>query len=151
MRLPSLFIALSIMAFLGAARAGTPSNGVLWIETESKKIEFQIEIADEPDERSRGLMFREALDAQSGMLFIYPKPRIASFWMKNTLISLDILFIDSEGIVASIAPKTTPLSLKSVNSDVPVLTVLEIDAGDAERLGIRVGDAVKWMESPIEK
>ena len=121
------------------------------IETESKTLEFQIEIADDAEERSRGLMFREALDEQSGMLFIYPTPRIASFWMKNTLISLDMLFIDTDGKIASIARKTQPLSLKSVSSVVPVLTVLEIEGGDAERLGIDVGDTVKWKETSVEK
>ena len=149
MRLPTLFAALSLVS--NSVFAGTPSEGVLEIETESKTIEFQIEIADEADERSRGLMFRKSLDEQSGMLFIYPTPRVASFWMKNTLISLDMLFIDTEGRIASIARKTTPLSLNPVSSGVPVLTVLEIDGGDADRLGISVGDTVKWTETPIEK
>ena len=121
------------------------------IQTESDVLKFQIEIADDEKERSRGLMFRKSLDEMSGMLFIYPEPRVASFWMKNTLISLDMVFIDAEGRVASIATNTTPLSLSAVSSGVPVLTVLEIDGGDAERLGIDVGDTVKWTETPVEK
>jgi len=149
MRLLGFVFALFL--FAQPAVAGDFSRGVLEVRTESKAIEFQIEIADDPAERSRGLMFRESLDEQSGMLFIYPRPRIASFWMKNTLISLDMIFIDADGKVASIATNTTPLSLKPVSSGVPVLTVLEIDAGDAERLGIRVGDTVKWTETPVEK
>lgn len=149
MRLVSLSLAFFLIT--QAVVAGTPSEGVLEIETESEVLKFQIEIADEEDERSRGLMFRKSLDEMSGMLFIYPNQRIASFWMKNTLISLDMLFIDAEGRIASIARKTTPLSLSSVRSGVPVLSVLEIDGGDAERLGISVGDTVKWTETPIEK
>lgn len=149
MRLVSLSLAFFLI--IQAVVAGTPSEGVLEIETESEVLKFQIEIADEEDERSRGLMFRKSLDEMSGMLFIYPNQRIASFWMKNTLISLDMLFIDAEGRIASIARKTTPLSLSSVRSGVPVLSVLEIDGGDAERLGISVGDTVKWTETPIEK
>ncbi len=149
MRLPTLSVALCLVSQF--AFANTLTRGVLEIQTESDVLEFQIEIADDAQERSQGLMFRESLDEQSGMLFIYPTPRIASFWMKNTLISLDMLFIDAEGRIASIATETVPLSLKSVSSGVPVLTVLEIDAGDSERLGIRVGDTVKWTETPIEK
>ncbi len=148
MRLVGFLFALMIMC--QSALANTFSRGTLEIQTESDVLEFQIEIADDAKERSRGLMFRESLDEMSGMLFIYPEPRIASFWMKNTLISLDMVFIDTEGRVASIATKTTPLSLKPVSSGVPVLTVLEIDGGDAERLGISVGDRVKWSETPVE-
>ena len=148
MRLVGFLFALMIVC--QSALANTFSRGTLEIQTESDVLEFQIEIADDAKERSRGLMFRESLDEMSGMLFIYPEPRIASFWMKNTLISLDMVFIDTEGRVASIATKTTPLSLKPVSSGVPVLTVLEIDGGDAERLGISVGDRVKWSETPVE-
>jgi len=149
MRLLTLSVALCLVSQF--AFANTLTRGVLEIQTESDVLEFQIEIADDAQERSQGLMFRESLDEQSGMLFIYPTPRIASFWMKNTLISLDMLFIDAEGRIASIATETVPLSLKSVSSGVPVLTVLEIDAGDSERLGIRVGDTVMWTETPVEK
>ena len=149
MRLLSFLIALFLTSHV--AMANTFSQGTLEIQTESDVLEFHIEIADDEVERSRGLMFRESLDEMSGMLFIYPSPRVASFWMKNTLISLDMVFIDAEGRVASIAAETMPLSLKSVSSGVPVLTVLEIDGGDAERLGISVGDTVKWTETPIKK
>ena len=149
MRLLSFFVALFLM--VQSAAANTFSQGTLEIQTESDVLKFQIEIADDEKERSRGLMFRKSLDEMSGMLFIYPEPRVASFWMKNTLISLDMVFIDAEGRVASIATNTTPLSLSAVSSGVPVLTVLEIDGGDAERLGIDVGDTVKWMETPVEK
>lgn len=149
MRLLSFFVALFLM--VQSAAANTFSQGTLEIQTESDVLKFQIEIADDEKERSRGLMFRKSLDEMSGMLFIYPEPRVASFWMKNTLISLDMVFIDAEGRVASIATNTTPLSLSAVSSGVPVLTVLEIDGGDAERLGIDVGDTVKWTETPVEK
>ena len=149
MRLLSFLVALFLT--IHAAMANTFSQGTLEIQTESDVLEFHIEIADDEVERSRGLMFRESLDEMSGKLFIYPSPRVASFWMNNTLISLDMVFIDAEGRVASIAAETMPLSLKSVSSGVPVLTVLEIDGGDAERLGISVGDTVKWTETPIKK
>ena len=143
--------ALSILLATGAAHAETATNGTLSIETDSETLSFDIEIADEPQERSRGLMFREELDEDEGMLFVYPDPQIASFWMKNTLIPLDMLFIDTEGRIESIARETTPLSLKSVLSDGQVISVLEIFGGQADVLGIDVGDTVKWTETPDEK
>ena len=133
------------------AHAETPSEGNLFLKTDSAVHSFKIEIADEPGERSRGLMYRESLDEDAGMLFIYPTPRIASFWTKNTLIPLDMLFIDRSGTIVTIAAETTPHSLSPVVSDAPVIAVLEIDGGDAARLGIDVGDTVKWIESPTAK
>lgn len=144
-------LAAILLIGAGPAHAETFSNGILEIQSDSEVIRLNIEIADDADERSRGLMFRKSLDDDAGMLFIYPEPRIASFWMKNTLIPLDMLFIDADGKIESIATKTTPFSLKAVRSGAPVLTVLEIDGGDAERLGIDVGDTVKWTEIQDEK
>ena len=146
-----LSVALSIMFAASNAQAETPSNGVLEVRSDSTVHVFQIEIADEPEERSLGLMFRDALEDDAGMLFLYPTPRIASFWMKNTKISLDMLFFDTKGEIVTIAPNTTPFSLSSVQSDAPVIGVLEIDGGDAERLGIEVGDTIKWTETPPAK
>lgn len=126
------------------ALAETSTVGVLEVDSDSDVHVFQIEIADEPEERSRGLMFRDALADEAGMLFLYPTPRIASFWMKNTKISLDMLFFATGGEIVTIAPNTTPFSTVPVLSDAPVIGVLEIDGGDAERLGIKVGDMIRW-------
>jgi len=140
-----------LLATGSAAWAETATNGTLEIETDDGTVTLSIEIADEPNERSRGLMFREALDDDAGMLFIYPVPRIASFWMKNTLIPLDMIFIDEGGEVTSIARETVPHSLKPVRSTAPVKYILEIDGGDADRLGIGVGDAMTWtVEKPMK-
>jgi uncharacterized membrane protein (UPF0127 family) len=85
------------------------------------------------------------------MLFIYPAPRIASFWMKNTRIPLDMLFIDADGEITSIARETVPFSLTPVRSTEPVKFILEIDGGDADRLGIAVGDRMTWeVDTPSE-
>ena len=84
MRLLSFFVALFLM--VQSAAANTFSQGTLEIQTESDVLKFQIEIADDEKERSRGLMFRKSLDEMSGMLFIYPEPRVASFWMKNKFL-----------------------------------------------------------------
>lgn len=142
---------LAALATITPVHAETPTNGILSIETDSDTLQFEVEIADEPDERSRGLMFRESLGDDEGMLFIYPSPRIASFWMKNTQIPLDMLFIDAEGQILSIARETTPFSLSPVLSDGLVTSVLEISGGLADTLGIDVGDGVEWTEIPDKK
>jgi uncharacterized membrane protein (UPF0127 family) len=142
---------LALLAVSWPASVEAFSNGELSIETDSKTLQFQIEIADEADERSRGLMFRESLADDEGMLFIYPSPRIASFWMKNTQIPLDMLFIDEDGHILSIARETTPFSLKPVLSGGLVTSVLEISGGLAATLGIDVGDRVEWTEIEDQK
>lgn len=131
-----------------SAWAETPTHGVVKIQTDDLTHFFQVEIADEPGEHSRGLMFRDALSENSGMLFLYPYPRPASFWMKNTKIPLDMLFIDADGRIVKIAEETTPFSLDPVSSDAPVVGILEIAGGESERKGIEVGDLAKWMEFP---
>ncbi len=151
MKFIACFAGAILTLVAGFARAETASVGSLTIETASQVHAFRIEIADEPAERSRGLMFRDSLAEDAGMLFIYPSPRIASFWMKNTEISLDMLFIDAQGMIDSIARETTPFSLKPVKSDGEVLSVFEISGGQADALGIAVGDTVEWSETTLKK
>lgn len=103
---------------------------------------FKIEMAITPDERSRGLMNREVLAPDAGMLFDYGRPRHVSFWMKDTLIPLDMLFIKADGSIARIAKRTIPLSLAAVPSGEPVRAVLEVIGGTADRLGIGPGDTI---------
>lgn len=87
-------------------------------------------------------MYRRRLAADAGMLFIFEKPEPARFWMKNTYIPLDIIFIAPDGRISNIAERTVPLSLETVASDGPVVAVLEVNGGTAARLGIRPGDRV---------
>lgn len=104
---------------------------------------FQTEIADSDDERRHGLMFREKLSPYSGMLFIYSPPQAASMWMKNTLIPLDMLFIDAERRIIYIHPKAHPHSLDVITANQEVWGVLELAGGAAEALDIRIGDRIK--------
>jgi uncharacterized membrane protein (UPF0127 family) len=104
---------------------------------------FRAEVADTTAERSRGLMFREELAPDAGMLFLFEPPRRVSFWMKNTYISLDMLFIDARGRIVHIAERTEPETLDPHGPDRPVRAVLEINGGLSERLGIRPGDEVR--------
>jgi uncharacterized membrane protein (UPF0127 family) len=109
---------------------------------------FSVEVARTSEEQARGLMFRERLGANEGMLFPFPSPRPAGFWMKNTLIPLDMIFIRADGSIARIAANTVPHSLESVESGEPVLAVLEIAGGRAAQLGIAEGDRVSWPGGP---
>ena len=117
-------------------------DGIVEIASTGGQHRFTVEIADEAAERSRGLMFREHLDPDAGMLFIYPRAQFASFWMKNTYIPLDMLFIADDGTIMQIAPQVPPHTLESVRSESPVRAVLEINGGRAADLGIAVGDRV---------
>lgn len=112
------------------------------IVTGKGRARFQVEIAATPAEQKRGLMFRQSLPLDRGMLFTYAKPQPAAFWMKNTLIPLDILYIAPSGRVLSIARNARPHDESPIPSGGLVLGVLEIAGGRAAQLGILPGDKV---------
>lgn len=114
----------------------------LTIETQRGRFQFMVEIAETPSTWRQGLQKRRQLAADAGMLFDYHQPRVVTMWMKDTLISLDMIFIDEHGVVTNIAQNTEPLSLATISSDGPVLAVLEVNAGTAARIGLRRGDRV---------
>ena len=91
-----------------------------------------------------GLMYRNKLAPERGMIFPFETPRVASFWMRNTLIPLDIIFVRADGSIANIAANTVPYSEEPVRSDEPVAAVLEIAGGRSGELGIKPGDKVEW-------
>jgi len=132
------------LMFANAAADGLNSARVV---TDDGAHSFQIEIADDMGERSRGLMFRRSLGQNQGMLFDFREERPVSMWMKNTYLPLDMLFIGADGTIREIAENTTPLSERTVSSGVPVRYVLEINAGRAAALGIEEGDRVEgqWL------
>jgi uncharacterized membrane protein (UPF0127 family) len=105
---------------------------------------FRVEVARSPQEQARGLMFRTEMGADEGMLFPYEAPRVLSFWMKNTVLSLDIVFIGPDRRVINIAERTVPYSEASVTSDAPGIAVLELNGGRARELGIVAGSKVDW-------
>ena len=110
--------------------------------TAGGRHDFSVWIADNDQSRERGLMFVKSLPAGHGMLFLFEEPRFASFWMKNTYLSLDIVFIGADGVVFNIARNTLPLSLDSIESIAPVKGVLELVAGAAARIGLKAGDRI---------
>ena len=104
---------------------------------------FSVEIADEPGERSQGLMNRPAMPMGAGMLFLYERPQRAVFWMRNTLIPLDMIFIDSTGTITHIHENAIPLDETGIDGGDGVVAVLEINGGLSSRFGISVGDALR--------
>jgi uncharacterized membrane protein (UPF0127 family) len=129
-----------------AQSARHPVSGLavidLVVESGGKKLPFKVELADTPEAQARGLMFRTALGDNEGMIFPSDTPQQRSFWMKNTPLSLDIIFIGVDGRIMNIAAGTTPYSLESVTSAGIASSVLELRAGRAKALGIKPGDKV---------
>jgi hypothetical protein len=104
---------------------------------------LEVELADEREERKRGLMYRRELCSDCGMLFVFPRPRILSFWMKDTYIPLDIFFLDEEGRIVSLAENTVPLrEMPIYTSTGPAKYALEVQGGYAREKGLRAGDRI---------
>jgi len=104
-----------------------------------------MEVARSAEEQARGLMFRESLAPDRGMIFPYETPTDASFWMKNTLIPLDLVFVRPNGTVGRVAANAVPMSLEPIPSLEPISAVIEIAGGRAEELKIKEGDKVSWQ------
>jgi hypothetical protein len=116
----------------------------LVVERGATKLPFRVELADTAEAQARGLMFRTALGDNEGMIFPSDVPQPRSFWMKNTPLSLDIIFIGADGRILNIAANTVPYSLDSVTSKGNASAVLELRAGRAAELGIVAGDRVTY-------
>lgn len=104
---------------------------------------FSVEVADDPDERGRGLMFVEEMPMMTGMLFVYESPRRVSFWMKNTLIPLDMIFTDVSGVVRHVHANAVPLDETPIPGGDDIYAVLEVNGGMAARLGIVPGTVLR--------
>lgn len=104
---------------------------------------FNVEMALKPDQQATGEMFRTSVPEDGGMLFDWGFPRNSQMWMRNTLVSLDMVFINQDGTIRSIAESTTPRSLAVIDSRGPVRATLELAAGTTAKLDIRVGDTVR--------
>ena len=122
--------------------AACSDEGRLTIESRNGAHSFAVEIVDTPETRAQGLMYREELAPDAGMLFDFKESRTVSFWMRNTLIPLDMIFITEAGVVANVHAQARPHDPTSIPSDGPVMFVLEIPGGRAAELGIAAGDRV---------
>ncbi|MCV2868593.1 DUF192 domain-containing protein [Defluviimonas sp. WL0002] len=127
------------MAFAGAPAFAVCSDDVAELRWDGGKARFRVELAKTPEERSKGLMHRESMSSGAGMLFIFDGPRGVSFWMKNTLIPLDMIFIEPDGRVAKVHEGAVPLDETLIPGGDNIEYVLEINGGLARRLGIAEG------------
>lgn len=116
----------------------------LAITSLGKEHKFTVELARTSQEQAQGLMFRTSMGEDEGMLFPYKEPRLLSFWMRNTVISLDIIYIGPDQRIINIAAETTPYSEVPVWSDVAAVAALELNGGRAAELGIVAGAKVEW-------
>ncbi|CAN5119676.1 hypothetical protein BH09PSE3_BH09PSE3_20240 [soil metagenome] len=154
MRIGLLVGAFLMLGAVTGCAPGTAAVGVASVETipltitsakaTQKTHRFKVEIARTEAEQARGLMFRPHIDPDGGMIFPMNPARFASFWMKNTVSSLDLLFIRSDGTIARIAADAVPYSLDPIDSGEPVAAVLELAGGRAAELGISEDDKVVW-------
>ena len=144
-------LALLILVAAAAAAPAAAQSGFAAFETASLSIEtaggteqaFLVEVAETGDQRAQGLMFRRQMAADAGMLFLFGGSEVRAMWMKNTLIPLDMLFIDETGKIVRIEERTVPHSERAIVSGGPVSAVLELNAGTASRLKIEPGDRVR--------
>ena len=133
-----------LVAFTPAAYAQlqTFPKAELTIASASGSHKFTVEVATTPGQMEQGLMFRRSLAADAGMIFDYGVPSLAAMWMKNTLIPLDMLFVDAKGRIVNIRERAVPGSLDTIPAAGPVRATIELNGGTAARLGIKPGDKV---------
>lgn len=149
-RLPvtALLFAL-LLLLLGAAIVGCHGSPVVIIYARRGAVSVPVELAVTDQQRARGLMYRQELSVNKGMLFVFPETREHPFWMKNTPLSLDIIFIGETATIVGILTHTRPFSTKSLSIGLPSRYVLEVRAGFSERNAIRIGDRVEFQNVPL--
>jgi hypothetical protein len=148
----STLIALGLLAACSSpqpavdngAQAQAVATVPVVITTSKGAHRFDVEVAQTPEQQAKGLMFRKTLADDAGMIFPMDPPRTASFWMENTLIPLDMIFIRTDGTIAFIGANTVPYSRTPVSAGIPVAAVLELRGGRAAELGIGMDDKVAW-------
>ena len=138
-----LAVALLALPATAARSQQTLPRNPLVIETAKGPQHFTVELADTEPQREQGLMFRRSMAPDAGMLFDFGQEQVVSFWMRNTLIPLDMLFITADGRILNIHQRAIPHDETGINSDGPVRAVLELNGGTVARLGIRPGDLVR--------
>ena len=149
--------ASALAASLAAQEANGPLDLATFPRTEleishhgsdgaARTYSFQVWVADTEERSHQGLMFVSDLPETMGMVFPFHPPQVTNFWMKNTYIELDMLFIDQHGRITKIIQRAAPLSLQTLSSDTKVAAVLELKGGQAAKLGLQTGDTVTWKK-----
>ncbi|WP_136657201.1 DUF192 domain-containing protein [Nitratireductor sp. XY-223] len=130
------------LLYLVLASGASVANDRLQVTTETGTYDYTVELALTNGERAVGLMHRQWMAPDAGMLFRFDTVQPVSMWMRNTLIPLDMIFIRPDGTVANVHRNAEPLSERIIRSAEPVLFVLELNAGDADRMGLKPGDRI---------
>jgi uncharacterized membrane protein (UPF0127 family) len=146
-----LFLATVLVVASAAGCKGAPSGPIVELTSERGTVGVPVELALTREQLGRGLMWRDDLASDAGMLFVFGDDVARSFWMKNTPLPLDIIFIDAEGKVVNVAENTTPFSTAPIRSAGPARYVLEVNAGFARRHGIVAGSKVTLPKLPASE
>lgn len=141
MRLIALGLGLLFLTACASESAALPAETIV-IDTHRGPAKFRVEIAGDMESQERGLMYRRELAPNAGMLFDFGRPRFVTFWMKNTYIPLDMLFVRADGTISSVEPNAVPLSTQTIPSHEPIVAVIELNGGRAHDLDIEAGDHV---------
>ena len=135
--------ATTAAAAVALTLAACSDEGRLVLHTSSGDHSFSVEVVDTPESRAKGLMFVQELADDAGMLFDFKEERPVSFWMRNTFIPLDMIFVGADGVVKTIHVNARPHDVTSIPSQVPVRFVLEIPGGRSEEIGLQPGDTME--------
>ncbi|WP_371223829.1 DUF192 domain-containing protein [Roseovarius sp. 2305UL8-3] len=141
--LSGLIATLGLALTSGSALASECREDQVHLRGDWGQARFTVELADDDEERAQGLMGRESMARSAGMLFVYPRPRLAGFWMKNTLIPLDMIFMDKTGTVTHVHHEAVPLDERPIFGGDNILAVLEINGGLARQMGIAAGTQLR--------
>jgi uncharacterized membrane protein (UPF0127 family) len=141
MRIGSVALGIFLLAGCAETSAALPVDTIV-IDTRKGAAKFKVEVAADVESQERGLMFRKEMAPDAGMLFDFGHPRFVSFWMKDTYIALDMLFVRTDGTISSVEANARPFSLSPIRSTEPVVAVIELNGGRAHDLNIEPGDKV---------
>lgn len=136
-------VCVTLLSLLAAPAHAACSDSRVEIRGDFGTVRFRVEVADDPQERALGLMHRESMPRMAGMLFVYDRPQSVSFWMQNTLIPLDMIFLDEQGVVQRIHENAVPLDRTPIPGGDDIQYVLEINGGLAADLGLAEGDELR--------
>ena len=150
MRAARVFLFLTLLTVVLQTTACQAQPKVTIATKEGRELTFQVEVADTSTKRELGLQYRRELAADRGMIFLFPTESEHAFWMKNTPIPLDMIFINSDGKIVGIVEQAVPFSLDSRSVPATSRFVLEINGGLSKRHGIKIGDSVRFQGIPPE-
>lgn len=145
MRFVRFFVFLTLLTVVLQTTACQAQPKVTIATKEGRELTFQVEVADTPTKRELGLQYRRDLAADRGMIFLFPTESEHTFWMKNTPIPLDMIFINSDGKIVGIVEQAVPFSLDSRAVPAASRFVLELNGGIAKRNGIKIGDSIRFQ------